>query len=339
MFNDIEGRVVLVKRDGSVIKESELEEIKSTYGAKSYIHFDALLDKNMAYDWNSGIYYERSDGRKPRLDANFVFGEKITPHAGRLPEKENELLLSLPISYQTDFGKNELKITEVEIGAMKYTVVGVHYYSDNNLTPKALLSESGFKFMSVYNKSFSNDFNASTNLYMTFFANFNPEGEKQGQSFNPSREQIFKELISVSFDESVVPSGKIAYCDSNYLKWVEDSGVEFKIPNDPANIDGLNFLSGMDLNEVKRKAMQGTILAHVDAGVPNLVIELDKRNAFTLGEMIYFFELACAISGYMLGVNPFDQPGVESYKKNMFALLGKPGYEEMRKSLEDRLNG
>ena len=120
---------------------------------------------------------------------------------------------------------------------------------------------------------------------------------------------------------------------------IADTGDAFAIPNDPANIDGLNFLSGMDLNEVKRKAMQGTILAHVDGGVPNLVIELDRRNAFTLGEMIYFFELACAISGYMLGVNPFDQPGVESYKKNMFALLGKPGYEEMKKSLEERLNG
>ena len=118
---------------------------------------------------------------------------------------------------------------------------------------------------------------------------------------------------------------------------IADTGDAFAIPNDPANIDGLNFLSGMDLNDVKRKAMQGTILAHVDGGVPNLVIELDKRNAFTLGELIYFFELACAVSGYMLGVNPFDQPGVESYKKNMFALLGKPGYEELKKALEDRL--
>ncbi len=120
---------------------------------------------------------------------------------------------------------------------------------------------------------------------------------------------------------------------------ISETGDSFAIPNDPANIDGLNFLSGMDLNEVKRKAMQGTILAHVDGGVPNLVVELDRRNAFTLGELIYFFELACAISGYMLGVNPFDQPGVESYKKNMFALLGKPGYEEMKKALEDRLQG
>ena len=95
----------------------------------------------------------------------------------------------------------------------------------------------------------------------------------------------------------------------------------------------------MDLGEVKRKAMQGTILAHVDGGVPNVLIELDSRSAFTLGELIYFFELACAVSGYMLGVNPFDQPGVESYKKNMFALLGKPGYEEMKNALEERLEG
>ena len=120
---------------------------------------------------------------------------------------------------------------------------------------------------------------------------------------------------------------------------IADTGDAFAIPNDPANIDGLNFLSGMDLNEVKRKAMQGTILAHVDGGVPNILLELDSRNAFTLGELIYFFELSCAISGYMLGVNPFDQPGVESYKKNMFALLGKPGYEDMKKALEERLQG
>lgn len=118
---------------------------------------------------------------------------------------------------------------------------------------------------------------------------------------------------------------------------IKDTGAAFAIPDDPANIDGLNFLSGMDLDYVKKTAMQGTILAHVDGGVPNLLLEVDKRDEFHLGQMIYFFELACAISGYLLGVNPFDQPGVESYKKNMFALLGKPGYEEMRESLENRL--
>ena len=119
---------------------------------------------------------------------------------------------------------------------------------------------------------------------------------------------------------------------------VEESPVAYPIPGDPANIDGLNFLSGMDLNQVKKTAMQATLLAHVDGGVPNLLIELADKSAYSLGYLIYFFELACAISGYILGVNPFNQPGVESYKKNMFALLGKPGSEDMRAALQARLS-
>ena len=118
---------------------------------------------------------------------------------------------------------------------------------------------------------------------------------------------------------------------------IENNPVSFPIPNDPANIDGLNFLSGMDLNTVKKTAMQATLLAHNDGGVPNLLLELSDRSERTLGQLIYFFELACAISGYLLGVNPFNQPGVEAYKKNMFALLGKPGYEDMKAALEARL--
>ena len=93
----------------------------------------------------------------------------------------------------------------------------------------------------------------------------------------------------------------------------------------------------MDLGKVKKTAMIGTLLAHVDGGVPNVLIEMKDRSAYSLGYIFYFFELACALSGYMLGVNPFNQPGVEAYKKNMFALLGKPGYEEMRAALEEKL--
>ncbi len=119
---------------------------------------------------------------------------------------------------------------------------------------------------------------------------------------------------------------------------IENNPVSYPIPDDPANIDGLNFLSGMDLNAVKKTAMQATLLAHVDGGVPNILVELADRSAHSLGYLIYFFELACAISGYLLGVNPFNQPGVEAYKKNMFALLGKPGYEDARAALEARLH-
>ncbi len=106
---------------------------------------------------------------------------------------------------------------------------------------------------------------------------------------------------------------------------------------DEANLDGLNFLTGQNMSVVNERAYQGTILAHTEGGVPNLVLEFDDCSEETLGELIYFFEKACAVSGYMLGVNPFDQPGVESYKKNMFALLGKPGYEDAKAALEEKL--
>ncbi len=118
---------------------------------------------------------------------------------------------------------------------------------------------------------------------------------------------------------------------------VRNTGSTQLIPNDPENIDGLNFLSGKDLNYVNDMAQQGTLFAHVDGGVPNILLELEERSAHALGYMIYFFEKACAISGYLLGVNPFDQPGVEAYKKNMFALLGKPGYEEQKAALDARI--
>ncbi len=103
------------------------------------------------------------------------------------------------------------------------------------------------------------------------------------------------------------------------------------------NGDGLNFLAGKNMSFVNSKAFEGTVLAHTDGGVPNLIINVDKPDEENLGELIYFFEKACAVSGYMLGVNPFDQPGVESYKKNMFALLGKPGFEAQKAELEARL--
>ena len=118
---------------------------------------------------------------------------------------------------------------------------------------------------------------------------------------------------------------------------VKDCGCRFEIPNDPQNVDGLNFLSGKDLDYVNKTAMLGTLMAHTDGGVPNIVLEIADRSAHSLGYLFYFFEIACAVDGYMLGVNPFDQPGVEAYKKNMFALLGKPGDEAERAILEKRM--
>ena len=113
---------------------------------------------------------------------------------------------------------------------------------------------------------------------------------------------------------------------------------EITLDTDPENVDGLNFLSGKTMDFVNKKAFQGTVLAHNDGGVPNMVLDVEEMTETELGYLIYFFEKACAISGYLLGVNPFNQPGVESYKKNMFALLGKPGYEDQKAELEARLN-
>ena len=126
----------------------------------------------------------------------------------------------------------------------------------------------------------------------------------------------------------------------NLFETVVDFGgaqKDFFIPSDPENFDGLNFLAEQNLSVVNKKAMEGTILAHVSGGVPNILLEVDGIDEAQVGYLIYFFEKACAISGYLLGVNPFNQPGVESYKQNMFALLGKPGFEDRRAQLEAQL--
>ncbi len=119
---------------------------------------------------------------------------------------------------------------------------------------------------------------------------------------------------------------------------IDKAKKEVYINNDPENVDGLNFLQDKPMSFVNEKAFEGTILAHTDGGVPNFVIHVPDISESSLGYLIYFFEKACAISGYLLGVNPFNQPGVESYKKNMFALLGKPGYEADKEALEKRLS-
>ena len=118
---------------------------------------------------------------------------------------------------------------------------------------------------------------------------------------------------------------------------VEESTEEIIIGEEPVDLDGLNYLAGKNVDFVNKSAMNGTMLAHTDGNVPNLLVNIPKQDEFSLGQLFYFFEFACGVSGYILGVNPFNQPGVESYKKNMFALLGKPGYEKEREELLKRL--
>ena len=119
---------------------------------------------------------------------------------------------------------------------------------------------------------------------------------------------------------------------------IETPLSDITIDADDADPDGLNYLAGTTVDEVNRQAMTGTMLAHADGGVPNMAVRIPRLDSYTFGYLVYFFEMACAMSGYLLGVNPFNQPGVEAYKRNMFALLGKPGYEDLRKQLNDRMD-
>ena len=118
---------------------------------------------------------------------------------------------------------------------------------------------------------------------------------------------------------------------------IEKTDADIVIQEEADDLDGLNYLAGKDMDFVNKSAMNGTILAHTDGNVPNLMVNVPEQNEFYLGELFYMYEFACGVSGYILGVNPFNQPGVESYKKNMFALLGKPGYEDMTAELQKRL--
>lgn len=182
-------------------------------------------------------------------------------------------------------------------------------------------------------------------LLATYEPRFTMMSEWFKQLFGESEGKDNKGLFpaSVTFSTDLHSMGQFVQDGSRLMfetvVTFSESDKDIVIEKEDNDGDGLNFLAGKTMSFVNSKAFEGTVLAHTDGGVPNLVINIDKPDEEDLGRLIYFFEKACAISGYMLGVNPFDQPGVESYKKNMFALLGKPGYEGLKADLEARLNG
>ena len=155
---------------------------------------------------------------------------------------------------------------------------------------------------------------------------------KDGKGLYPSSADFSTDLHSLG---QYIQEGQRVFIET--VVSIDKPSVEFEIEKDAENLDGLNFVAGKTLDYVNKKARDGVILAHVDGGVPNLAVNIPESTPYHLGYAFYFFEKACGVSGYILGVNPFDQPGVEAYKKNMFALLGKPGYEEAGKELEAKL--
>lgn len=182
---------------------------------------------------------------------------------------------------------------------------------------------------------------------MEILVNYEPSlvmlGEWFKQLFDESEGKDHKGLFATSanFSTDLHSIGQFIQDGSRNMfetvVWVKEPRSESYIEETAEDIDGLNYLAGKSVQFVNSKAYQGTLMAHMDGGTPNIIVEIDKADAWHFGYLVYFFEKACGISGYLLGVNPFNQPGVEAYKKNMFALLGKPGFEERRRELEARL--
>lgn len=189
----------------------------------------------------------------------------------------------------------------------------------------------------LYKKGRGVELTANYNPKLHFFA----EWWKQlyGESEGKEQKGIFP--ASVDFTSDLHSMGQYIQqgqrCLFETVISIDKPNASLQIPADSANLDGLNFLANKHIDDVNKMAELGTILAHVDGGVPNIRISIPELNAYYLGQLIYFYEMACGISGYILGVNPFDQPGVEAYKKNMFALLDKPGYEAESKAIKEKL--
>ena len=213
---------------------------------------------------------------------------------------------------QNDFDNDDLFTND----CYKYAALRNILYRKGYQTELLVAYEPAFTMMNEWFKQLFGESEGKDNKGI-FPASvvFSTDLHSMGQYIQEGRRTLF---------ETVVQFGKVAR--------------EITLDTDPENVDGLNFLSGKTMDFVNKKAFQGTVLAHNDGGVPNMVLDVEEMTETELGYLIYFFEKACAISGYLLGVNPFNQPGVESYKKNMFALLGKPGYEDQKAELEARLN-
>lgn len=182
---------------------------------------------------------------------------------------------------------------------------------------------------------------------MEIMVNYEPSlvmlGEWLKQLFDESEGKDHKGLFvtSANFSTDLHSIGQFIQDGSRIMfetvLWVKEPRSEITIEHTEEDIDGLNYLAGQTVQYVNQKAYEGTLIAHMDGGTPNIILEIDRTDAWHFGYLVYFFEKACGISGYLLGVNPFNQPGVEDYKKNMFALLGKSGFEERRKYLEARV--
>ncbi|MDR0140015.1 glucose-6-phosphate isomerase [Metabacillus idriensis] len=210
-----------------------------------------------------------------------------------------------------DFANSELE----ENAAYQYAAVRNALYNRGKTIEMLINYEPGLQYFAEWWKQlFGESEGKDQKGIFPASANFSTDLHSMGQYVQEGRRDLFETVLNV-----------------------EKPRHELTIEAEENDLDGLNYLAGETVDFVNKKAFQGTMLAHTDGGVPNLIVNLPEMNEYTFGYLVYFFEKACAMSGYLLGVNPFDQPGVEAYKVNMFALLGKPGFEEVKAELEKRL--
>jgi glucose-6-phosphate isomerase len=212
---------------------------------------------------------------------------------------------------RNDFGESELE----ENLAYQYAAVRNALYNKGKTIEMLINYEPGLQYFSEWWKQLFGESEGKDQkgIYPSS-ANFSTDLHSLGQYVQEGRRDLFETVIKV-----------------------DKPRHELKIEREETDLDGLNYLAGQTIDFVNNKAFEGAMLAHTDGGVPNLIVKIPAMDEYTFGYLVYFFEKACAMSGYLLGVNPFDQPGVEAYKVNMFALLGKPGYEEKKAELEKRL--
>ncbi|MEK5441399.1 MULTISPECIES: glucose-6-phosphate isomerase [unclassified Fredinandcohnia] len=210
-----------------------------------------------------------------------------------------------------DFSKSELE----ENAAYQYAAVRNALYNKGKTIEMLINYEPGLQYFSEWWKQLFGESEGKDQkgIYPSS-ANFSTDLHSLGQYVQEGRRDLFETVINI-----------------------EKSRHELIVEAEDNDLDGLNYLAGKSVDFVNKKAFEGTMLAHTDGGVPNLIVHVPEMDEYSFGYLVYFFEKACAMSGYLLGVNPFDQPGVEAYKVNMFALLGKPGYEEKKAELEKRL--
>ncbi|EHC9910955.1 glucose-6-phosphate isomerase [Staphylococcus pseudintermedius] len=240
-------------------------------------------------------------------------------------------------SVLTAVGLLPIAVAGIDIDAM----MGGAAKAREELSSDDLSSNIAYQYASIrnilYNKGYTTEMLINYEPSLQYFNEWWKQlfGESEGKDLKgiyPSSANFTTDLHSLG---QYVQEGR-RFLIETVLK-VENPEHDITIEEDADDLDGLNYLAGKTVDEVNTKAFEGTLLAHTDGGVPNMVVKLPRLDAETYGYVVYFFELAVAMSGYQLGVNPFNQPGVEAYKQNMFALLGKPGFEDRKKDLEARL--